>query len=133
MSIEVYFAKENLAIFYCSDTGYILRVQNSQEPYVMPARGLIERSKIFGNKIGSTAPSIDVLLQSESWPELACICQDLDTPNENEIEYNLICDDDEELVATLDAINMDSFHCVGCYQYQTEFQKIFYKNNDVKP
>jgi len=129
MSIEVYSAKDNLAIFYCSDTGYILRIQNSQEPCAMPARGLIERSKIFGTKIGSTSPGMDILLQSESWPELACIYQDLDTIVENEIEYNLICDEDEELVATLDAINMDSFHSIGSYQYQTEFQKIFYKNS----
>jgi hypothetical protein len=129
MSIQVYLAKEDNVIYYCNDTGYILRIQNSQEPAVMPARGLIERSKIFGIKTDSAEPSAEILLQSDSWPELACICQDLDTPNENEIEYYLICNEDEELVATLDTINMDSFHCIGSYQYQTEFQKIFYKNS----
>jgi len=130
MSVQVYLAKEDNVIYYCSDTGYILRIQNSQEPAVMPPRGLIERSKIFGIKSDTRLePTIDILLQSDSWPELACICQDLDTPNENEVEYNLICDEDEDLVASLDTINMDSFHCIGCFQYQTEFQKILYKNS----
>lgn len=128
MSIQVYSAKEDKVIYYCSDTRYLLNIQNSQEPAIMPSRGLIERSKIYGIKV-DREPSLELLIESDTWPELACICQDLDTPNENEVEYNLICNEDEELVATLDTINMDSFHCIGSYQYQTEFQKIFYKNS----
>lgn len=127
MSIEVLLAKENNAIFYCPDTGYLIRVENLPDPDKIPKGGLLERSKIYGIKVDKS-PEWDVLKGAGDWPELANIYQELDTTHDEEIEYHLILEENEDLVNTIDTINMDSFHSIGCYQYHTEFNKIFYKN-----
>ena len=127
MSIEVLLAKEDNAIFYCPDTGYLIRVENLPKPDKVPKEGLLQRSKISGIKVDKS-PDFDVLKGSIQWPELANIYQELDTIHSEEIEYHLILEEDETLVNTIDTINMDSFHSIGCYQYHTEFSKIFYKN-----
>ena len=124
MSVEVLLAKEGSAIFYCSDTQYLIRVENLPEPDKVPKSGLLERSKIYGIKV-EKSPQFN-LMNSSDWPELASIYQELDTVHE-EIEYHLILEENEDLVNTIDTINIDSFHSIGCYQYHTEFHKIFFK------
>jgi hypothetical protein len=127
MSIEVLLAKEDNVIFYCIDTKYLIRVENMPDPDKVPNGGLLERSKIFGIKV-EKSPDFDILKNYLHWPEIANIYQELDTVHNDEIENHLILDEDEDLVNTIDTINMDSFHSIGNYQYHTEFNKIFYKN-----
>jgi hypothetical protein len=127
MSVEVLLAKEDDAIFYCIDTKYLIRVLNMPDPDKVPKGGLLERSKIYGIK-SENSPDFDILKGYKEWPEIANIYQELDTVHNDDVEYHLILDEDEELVNTIDTINMDSFHSIGNYQYHTEFNKIFYKN-----
>ena len=125
MSVEVLSAKDGSAIFYCPDTGYIIRVENLTEPDKVPKSGLLERSKIYGIKV-EKSPDFGIYKEVKDWPELASIYQELDTTHD-EIEYHLILEENEDLVNTIDTINIDSFHSIGCYQYHTEFHKIFFK------
>jgi len=127
MSIEVLLAKEDNVIFYCIDTKYLIRIVNMPDPDKVPKGGLLERSKIYGIKV-EQSPDFDILKNYQHWPEIANIYQELDTFHTDDIEYHLILDEDEDLVNTIDTINMDSFHSIGSYQYHTEFNKIFYKN-----
>jgi len=143
-NIEILFASDSRVVLkYNMDDSklYLLDIMNSDKPDKKPNTGIMELNKIF-IKVFDGKPSFKVVLNdimdrltdNKEWTLFGRICVDFDYESRDEyIENHLFVlnnglnqEENEFIVSIIDEFNAESFHSIGSFVYETEFQKIFY-------
>jgi len=129
-NLVVFYATENLLVIHNSISNFLIFIKNSKEPDVIPKTGLLELSNIYGEKLlrEDVLDKLSDYIKLGKYPKkLGVICRELDTYNDDEIENHLILEvENDDLIETLDGINEEGFYTIGSYNYNTEFNKLFF-------
>lgn len=144
----------NIVILYSSDSRvilkynsddenkiYLLDIVSSDKPDKKPDTGIMELNKIFINVFDHKTSIKDILISimervsdNKEWNLFGRIGVDFDYESRDEYQENhlfvlsngLNQEENEFIVSIIDEFNAESFHSIGSYIYETEFQKIFY-------
>jgi|LakMenEpi03Aug12_release.lakeMendotaPanAssembly.Ray.scaffolds.fasta_scaffold325093_2 hypothetical protein len=143
-NIEIYYANDNRVIlkYICSENKVtLIDIINSEKPNKKPDIGIMELNKIY---IKSFLPDTQLkiicnaiterICENTEWTFFGRIGVDIDYESRDEYQENhlfvlhngLNQDENEFIVSILDEFNAESFHSIGSFIYETEFQKIFY-------
>lgn len=143
-NIEIHYASDNRVIlkYICPENKITLMdIMNSDKPNKKPDTGIMELNKIYVKSFNSeTSQKViynaitDRIVDKIEWTFFGRIGVDFDYESRDEYQENhlfvlhngLTQDENEFIVSILDEFNAESFHSIGSFIYETEFQKIFY-------
>jgi hypothetical protein len=143
-NIEIHYASDNRVIlkYICPENNITLMdIMNSDKPNKKPDTGIMELNKIYVKSFNSeTSQKViynaitDRIVDKIEWTFFGRIGVDFDYESRDEYQENhlfvlhngLTQDENEFIVSILDEFNAESFHSIGSFIYETEFQKIFY-------
>lgn len=143
-NIEIHYASDNRVIlkYICPENKITLMdIMNSDKPNKKPDTGIMELNKIYVISFNAeTSQKViyntitDRIVDKIEWTFFGRIGVDFDYESRDEYQENhlfvlhngLTQDENEFIVSILDEFNAESFHSIGSFIYETEFQKIFY-------
>jgi len=143
-NIEIHYASDNRVIlkYICPENKTnILDIKTSDKPNKKPDTGIMELNKIYLKSFEpNTQPKLilnsitDRIVDESEWTLFGRICIDYDYESRDEYqEHHLFVlhnglnqEENEFIVSIIDEFNAESFHSIGSFIYETEFQKIFY-------
>jgi hypothetical protein len=143
-NIEIHYASDSRVIYkyICPDNKIILMdIMNSEKPNKKPDTGIMELNKLYIKSfVSDTSMKIilnaitERIVDNAEWTFYGRIGVDFDYESRDEYQENhlfvlhngLNQEENEFIVSILDEFNAESFHSIGSFIYETEFQKIFY-------